>query len=194
VTEAAGQGQNLIALDAAGTAVFVVTALAATIHPRGFDVVALVVALVLFALGVVIFLMAYATAIGRSREHEIGIGGLYFLAGTAPRAIAVRLLGLLGLQVVLAIATAAARPYTSLAFGVLVPVFGLGCSGLWGARYGRFGPRLAPSPARRGKERPLPSDRSAQPGEPGAPGEQGVSNRANSSPPPVRRRSPKASP
>ena len=46
------------------------------------------------------------------------------------------LLGALAVQVVVAVATAAVHPFTSQAFGVLVPMFGLGLAGLWGARYG----------------------------------------------------------
>ena len=34
------------------------------------------------------------------------------------------------------------EPFTSLAFGVLVPMFGLAQAGLWGARYGHFGSRF----------------------------------------------------
>jgi hypothetical protein len=36
--------------------------------------------------------------------------------------------------------------YSPLAFGILVPVFGLGLCGLWGARYGTFEPRPVPEP------------------------------------------------
>ena len=32
----------------------------------------------------------------------------------------------------------------ALAFGVLVPMFGIGANGLWAARHGRYGPRIAP--------------------------------------------------
>jgi hypothetical protein len=37
-----------------------------------------------------------------------------------------------------------ARPFTSLAFGVLSPLFGLAMAGLWGARHGSFGARTRP--------------------------------------------------
>jgi hypothetical protein len=45
-------------------------------------------------------------------------------------------------QVVVALVTAIARPFTGLAFGILVPVFGLGLAGLWGARRGSFPSRV----------------------------------------------------
>jgi hypothetical protein len=52
-------------------------------------------------------------------------------------------MGSLGAQTAIALGTAAARPFTSVAFGILVPMFGLGLAGLWGARHGRFEARGA---------------------------------------------------
>ena len=132
---------RLVIVSWAGTAVFVVTAIAAAATDNDpARAVALGAALVLFALGTVAFLAAYAVAVGRSREDAIGIGGLYFLAGkdTAPPATKRALLGSLAAQTVVALATAAARPYSTLAFGILVPMYGLGLTGLWGARNGTF--------------------------------------------------------
>ena len=48
------------------------------------------------------------------------------------------MLGSLAAQVAIGVGTAAARPFTSLAFGVLAPLYGLALTGLWGARHGRF--------------------------------------------------------
>jgi hypothetical protein len=85
---------------------------------------------------------AYATAVNRSRTDAIGIGGLFFLAGdVAPDTVRRNLLAALAAQTGVALVTAAARPFTSLAFGVLVPVYGLALTGLWAARRGRFEPR-----------------------------------------------------
>jgi hypothetical protein len=81
----------------------------------------------------------------------MGIGGLFFLAGSAPRRVQWHLLGSLGVQVVVAVAGAAAHPFTPLAFGTLAPVLALGFCGLWGVRYGRF-PDRSPTPeAARGR-------------------------------------------
>ena len=33
----------------------------------------------------------------------------------------------------------------ALAFGVLVPMFGIGMNGAWAARYGSYGPRVTPT-------------------------------------------------
>jgi hypothetical protein len=50
--------------------------------------------------------------------------------------------------VVVAVATAAVRPFTPLAFGILVPLYGLGLAGVWAAAFGTFGPRRHPGPRR----------------------------------------------
>ncbi len=131
----------LVRLDLAGTVAFAVTAGAATISLDVFQAPAVVVALVLFFAGCVVFLMAFMRAVERSRYEAIGIGGLYFLSGAAPAAVRRWFLALLGVQVAVAVTTASIQVFTSLAFGVLVPMWGLGLAGLWGSRHGRFTPR-----------------------------------------------------
>jgi hypothetical protein len=141
-------GGRIITLDVVGTAVFTVTAIAGAISSGTLRNIAAVVAFTLFAIGSVLFLIAYGRAVARSRFETISVGGLYFLSGCAPRSVQVRLLGLVVLQTVVAIATSAAtasvRPFTPLAFGLLVPMFGLGCCGLWGAFHGTFPKRTDP--------------------------------------------------
>jgi hypothetical protein len=127
----------------AGTAVFAASA-AAAVAVKPARIPAVAVAAGLFMAGIGIFFWAYAIAVGRSRTDSIGIGGLFFLAGqdTAPEPAHKRhLLASLGTQTAIALASAAARPFTTLAFGVLVPLYGLALTGLYGARHGRFGPR-----------------------------------------------------
>ena len=126
-----------------GTAAFAVTAIAA-VAARPARLPAVAVAAALFSAGIGVFFWAYAIAVGRSRTDAIGIGGLFFLAGkeTAPDPRHKRqLLASLAVQTVVGLATAGARPFTTLAFGVLVPLYGLALTGLYGARHGRFGPR-----------------------------------------------------
>ena len=126
-----------------GTAVFAITAVAAVVT-RSATIVAAAVALGLFAAGIGLFFWAYAVAVNRSRTDAIGIGGLFFLSGSAPRVVRIRLSAALAAQVVIAVVSASIRPYTAVAFGILVPMFGLGLMGLWGARHGEFPPRDAP--------------------------------------------------
>jgi len=68
--------------------------------------------------------------------------------------VRISMLGALGVQIVAGIATAAVRPYTSLAFGVLVPLFGLAMCGLWSATSGVF-------PARAETPEPVADDEEA---------------------------------
>ena len=133
-----------------GTAVFAVTAiLAATVRydadlePPG-DVFAATVALVIFGIGCVLFLAALVLGAQRSRDAEMSVGGWFFLSGVAPKPVRWHLMGSLAVEVVVALGTAAARPYSTLAFGILVPVYGLALAGIWGARHGVYPPRTSP--------------------------------------------------
>ena len=134
-------GGGIIRVSDVVTVVFTVVAVVSAVFLNHLNALVVAVSLVLFVAGCVTFLWAYAIAVNRSRTDAIGIGGLYFLEGSAPRAVQIRLLGALAVQVVVAVVTAAVHPFTSQAFAVLAPMFGLGLSGLWGARYGHFGPR-----------------------------------------------------
>jgi hypothetical protein len=166
-------GSGIIAFSWVGTGVYLAVALPVTAGVHALDGALVAISLVLFGAGLVIFLLAYIIAIGRSRHDLIGMGGLYFLAGTAPRGVRRHLLGSLALEVIVATVTAslgfAAAPeggVNPLAFGVLTPVFGLGLVGLWSARFGRFPPRPADESPRRLRgakppvtHRPLPGHR-----------------------------------
>ena len=136
-----GVGDRIIRASWAGTAVFTVVAVIATIDPESLGAPAVLVSLVLFAAGSVAMFWAFLIAVQRSREVAIGIGGLYFGAGSAPKRVQRHLMASLAVQVVVAVVTASIRVFTSLAFGILVPVWGLGLAGLWCARHGEFAPR-----------------------------------------------------
>ena len=134
-------GSGIVLLSWVGTGVFAAVATIATLLPDEAAKPAAVVDGLLFTVGVVAFLWAYGIAVSRSRTDAIGIGGLFFLAGSAPKVVRVRLLVAVAVQVVLAVVSASIRPYTAVAFGILVPMFGLGLTGLWGAKHGTFPPR-----------------------------------------------------
>lgn len=144
-TDAPGRG--IVAFAWQATALFAVTATLAAVWPTTLlRVVAVAVALVSFAIGMIVFLVAYFGAIGRSRYEVISVVGVYvFVGGVAPAAVRRSLLGALAVQTVVALTTASVRPYTSLAFGVLVPLLGVALCGLWSARHGRFPERAAPT-------------------------------------------------
>jgi hypothetical protein len=135
-----GAGRDVICrLATWATGVFVVASALAAAWPDRFLPLSVPVDLVLFAAGCGAFLWAYALAIGRSRYETITMGGLFFLGDdVAPPDVTRLLRGALGVQVVVAVTAAALRPFTALAFSVLVPMLGLGLMALWAARHGRF--------------------------------------------------------
>lgn len=137
----ASEGPAIVNASWAGTAVYAALAFAGTIAPDWFALPTAALSGLLFIVGSVVFLWAYGVAVARSRTDAIGIGGLYFLAGTAPRLVRFRLRSSFAVEVVAAIVSSSIRPFTPMAFGFLVPVYGLGLMGLWGARYGTFGAR-----------------------------------------------------
>jgi hypothetical protein len=129
------------------TGVFGVASALAAAWPDTFLPLSVPVDLVLFAAGCGAFLWAYVLAIGRSRYETITMGGLFFLGDdVAPPDVTRLLRGALVVQVVVAVTAAALRPFTALAFSVLVPMLGLGLMALWAARHGRF-PAKPPEPA-----------------------------------------------
>lgn len=133
----------------AGTVAFVASAVAADLSPS-LARVALLVAGILFAAGCAVFFWAFLVMAGRSRTVRLELAQVWFLAGPPiPGPVRRSLLGALAVQVVAALVTAGARPYTSLAAGVLVPMYGLALCGLWGARHGVF-PPLEPQRSGRG--------------------------------------------
>jgi hypothetical protein len=143
------QGRAIVRANASLTALFVVSAVIATVvFDDPWKNIAAGIALGCFAAGVVVFLWGYWTAVQRSRVDNIAVSSLYFLVDNcAPKSVARMMNGLLALQVVVSIATASVRsstngePGSTLAYGILVPMLGLGLNGLWGAFYGSFRPR-----------------------------------------------------
>jgi hypothetical protein len=151
----APHGAGLVRADLVGTAVFVaVIALGIPLRDeRPMQIAVGAVSMVLFATGAVGCLWAYVSALERSRVDEIGVANLYLLTGpTAPRPVKRALTGALVIQVVVALAGATigaigltGSQVNALAFGILVPMFGLAANALWAVRHGSFGRRIDPS-------------------------------------------------
>jgi hypothetical protein len=122
-----------------GTAAFTVAAVAATLWPDALGLPVAVLDVALFAMGCLAFAWSFFVVVARSRDELVSVPGTYFLtSGVAPPAVRRLLLGALAVQTVVAVATASIRPFTALAFGILVPTYGLGLCGLWAARHGTF--------------------------------------------------------
>ena len=146
----AHDGSVIIVANAVLTAVFVaLTVVAAVVFDQPWKAASVAWDIACFAVGVVAFLWGYWNAVQRSRQDNIGVAALYFLMdGVAPAGVSRRMNALLGVQVTVGIAGAVARgstdgkPGSTLAFGILVPMLGLGLNGLWGAFHGTFRPRV----------------------------------------------------
>ena len=159
----------------AATAVFVVAQVVADVHPSGAALaVAVTWSLLLFVAGSVAFLWAIVVAAGRSRDEEVTLAGLVWLTGAAPAPVARVLRAAVITQTVVAFVTAGVRPFTALAFGILAPMFGLGCLAWWAARHGWFAAIAPDEGARHPDDRRVPaappapatSSRADQPGPP----------------------------
>jgi hypothetical protein len=145
-------GDVIVRLDVAATAVFTITAVVAAIVFEGVAMtLAAVVALSLFFVGIAAFLWSFWNAVQRSRGEQVAVTQLFLLTGgVAPRRVRVPMLLSLGVQCVVGLGTAISRPDaadgtpgTSLALGVLVPLFGFGMNGLWAAFHGRYEDRVS---------------------------------------------------
>ena len=150
-TDAPPPGAGIIRASWVGTIVFSVSAIATAVAPHTFVALGVAVSLVLFFVGIGLFLWAYAVAVNRSRTDLIGLGGLFFLVGSAPSGVQRSLLGSLAVEVVVGLVTAFVHPFTPLAFGVLAPMYGLALCGLWAAKWGTFPPRPPDEERRKGR-------------------------------------------
>ena len=147
-----GMRSRLVSGNLIGTALFLVTlGIAIPFRAESFaQVLIAVVSIVLFAIGIATSLWAYTTALERSRTQEVGVANLYLLTGpTAPKDEKRWMSAALAVQVVAAVVGASVGvtglqqgDVNALAFGVLVPMFGIGMNGAWAARYGSYGPRV----------------------------------------------------
>lgn len=138
-------GRALIRLSWIGTVISCVTSIAnAATGDRNDYVLSAAPALVMLLVGSGAFLWAFALAVERSRTEEIGVGGLFFLEGCAPRRVQLVMMASVAVQTIVPLTVAVIRPFT--AFAVLAPVWSLGLAGLWGARHGTFPPRRRADP------------------------------------------------
>ncbi len=144
-------GDVIVLADVIGTVAFTITAVfAAVVFSTAAQWVGAITAMGLFAIGVFAFIWSFWNAVQRSRHEQIGVMQVYLLLGDpTPARVRRIMLAMLAVQVTVGLVTAIARseaddgsPGTSLAVGILVPMFGLGLNGLWSAFHGVFPPRL----------------------------------------------------
>jgi hypothetical protein len=147
------QGELIVRANVIGTVIFVATAVfAAAAFTATAQWVGASTAMVLFAVGVFAFLWGFWNAVQRSRDEEVSVTQLYILLGSGtPKEVRRTMLLMLLIQAVAALSTAIWRidgpdgsPGSSLAVGLLVPMFGLGLNGLWASYHAEFGKRMDP--------------------------------------------------
>ncbi|HEY6531617.1 MAG TPA: hypothetical protein VIY72_04900, partial [Acidimicrobiales bacterium] len=129
----APEGRGILRTTLGGTVVFIVVGVLGLAFPDIFVGPFIAVSLVEFVVGSVVFLLAFLRAVDRSRTESIGIGGLFFGAGSTPGAVQWVLVGSLVAQVAAAIVFGSVRLYSGMAFGILAPMWALGFTGLWAA-------------------------------------------------------------
>lgn len=144
---------NLVRINVVLTGLFVVvTAIAAAVFSPELRVAVAVFDLVLFAIGVATFILGYFSAVQRSRYDEISVAGLFLLLDkVADRSTTLKMNTALAVQTIVGLTGAIVRgstdgkPGSTLAFGVLVPLLGLGLNGMWASKHGVFAPRNVPN-------------------------------------------------
>ena len=146
-------GSIIVQTNLIGTLLFVITAVGAAVTYGSTErAVAAAVALALFFAGIVAFGWSFWNAVQRSRGEQVAVTQLYLLLGAvAPASVRGPMLAALAVQFVVGLGTAIGRanapdgsPGTSLALGVLVPLFGFGLNGLWAAFHGEYRERTDP--------------------------------------------------
>ena len=139
-------GHRIIEASLAGTVLFALTGLPSAAGVEAFQVPSAAISLVLFVASIPLALLALARAAVRTarQEDRITVSSLFFLQGSAPKAVRRLLLGSLAASLVVTVASAAREP-----FGILEPVFPLALCAQWAARHGTF-PRLPPGGEGRG--------------------------------------------
>ena len=146
-------GSIIVQANLIGTVLFALSAITAAVTFGGTArAVAAAVALVLFFTGIVAFAWSFWNAVQRSRTELVAVTQLYLLLGSvAPASVRRPMLAALAVQFAVGLATAIGRanapdgsPGTSLALGVLVPLFGFGMNGLWAAFHGEYRERTDP--------------------------------------------------
>lgn len=123
--------------------VTVAQAIAITIAFFGSDAVRNVVAVgcsVVFVVGAGLFGWAFLIAAGRSRLEELTVAGAFFLAGSVDIGDRRWAYGNLLAQTIIGVVGGSADLYTTMAFGILVPMFGLGVIAFLGSAHGAFRP------------------------------------------------------
>lgn len=139
------EAAKLLRASFASTALFGALSVLTYVFADSFDLVFAVVSAVLFAAGTFLLGLGIWNGIQRSRVDEVTLTGLLSVDSShVPAKARNRLWLAVLLQTVIAVLFGSLRPFTEQAFGLLVPILGLGFAALWGSRFAVFHPRDDP--------------------------------------------------
>ena len=98
-----------------------------------------VICALLFVAGTLLLGLGMWNGIQRSRIEEVTLTGLLSVDKShVPTSVRNALWLSIVLQIAISLIFASLRPFTEQAFGLLVPMVGLGFAGLWGSRFAEF--------------------------------------------------------
>lgn len=137
--------QRLPRFSVQSAVVFAVLSVVVWIAADRLDLVFAVVCSLVFVAGIALFLLGFWNGVQRSRVDDVTLTGLLALGTSYVEARPRNLLwGAIVAETVVSILFASLRPFTQQAFGLLLPMFGVGLATLWGSRAATFHPRDDP--------------------------------------------------
>ncbi|NNC80845.1 MAG: hypothetical protein HKN94_11930 [Acidimicrobiales bacterium] len=123
------------------TLVFVLATILNVATDGSIDLLYAIVCTVAFVFGFIGFSVGFWNGLQRSREETVTLWGLVAASSThVPASARNTHWASIIIQLVTAVVAASLRPFTQQAFGLLVPMLGLGLAALWGSRYASFHP------------------------------------------------------
>ncbi len=143
--EANGVEERLVKFSIRSSMAFAAATVVTYVADGSLNVVYAIGCTITFVVGVALFALGMWNGIQRSRVDDVTLTGLVAIdASHVPKATRNALWLAVLIQVVVSILFASLRPFTQQAFGLLVPVLGLGIATLWGSRFASFHARVDP--------------------------------------------------
>lgn len=130
---------RLIRLNWQVTVVFLTATLLTHLAAESIDLVYAIASSLLFAIGAGLCFLGFWNGLQRSRTEQVTLPGLLAISSShVPTNERNLVWGAIAAQTVIAVAGASLRPFTPQAFGLLVPLFGIGLATLFGSREADF--------------------------------------------------------